>query len=837
MHQHRSGKLKQSNKKHKAPFASKRSVKKSAGGRLEGKDSRRQRESLKVASKRGLAKQRRDNIARQKRNAQKERLMVDRKVSSAFDAPSNVLFFGLDDMTDVDSIRKSLVTIMGPSCTKEFGTQHVGATARKLKKKAFVFMNVERTMEAMLDGAKVADYVVIVLRAAAGTEAFIDTMGDQFLTCLKAQGIPTVVGVIQGLRELKPKKQTGMRKMAQRFFQTEFSKEAPVVDSENTFQLLRALAMKAPQVIHWRQMRSYVLAHNVAMLPDDNGRDEYCRILVEGYLRGAPLDPEAPVHVSGVAGGDGGCGDGFGTALIRSIDRVRDPLSSNRRRPVGAADAERIFKSTLSTSEEVENRVRAEAEVDILENGEQTWPTEYEMSRAPAPEKRDDDDGNDGDVAMDCQDESAAVAKNSPFNVAPSSSSKENEEGEDEEDVEHLWMLATGLKGGDAKSKEESDDEMEDADAERDALIAAEREEIEFPDEVNTPRDFPARKRFARYRGLKSFRTSPWDPMESLPTDYSKLFRFEGGFAHHQRGIDRLSKGLFASMKRTMSPSSSRKRSDAADMDVASVADSVAGHCQELLENRILPGICVRIEIVGVRVEHATLVAEMTKSGRRHPLVLSSLLPHEQRLSVLHWSAKRVKSFDDPLKSKHPLVFHCGFRRFRVRPLFSETDGAKSADAVGQKLKFSRFFPHGDFAAVSAYGPVTYAPAPLLMFKDDGTLVGHGSLLSGGRGVDPDRIILKRIMLTGYPSRVHKHNATVVQMFFNAEDIRWFQPVELRSKYGLTGHIKDSIGTHGHMKCLFNKPIKQNDTVCLNLYKRCYPKWTTGSVAEGPVDN
>lgn len=326
------------------------------------------------------------------------------------------------------------------------------------------------------------------------------------------------------------------------------------------------------------------------------------------------------------------------------------------------------------------------------------------------------------------------------------------------------------------------DDEMCDINEHKVAQEASQTAAL-FPDEVDTPVDQPARNRFARYRGLKSLRTGEWDPKEQLPPQYAALFQF---------------RNLSATKKRVLK-------------EAGKIAERAASG-EEM--NFVCHGKKVKIELLSVPIAVQQEIRLLL--GASKPVIASGMLRHENRRSVVHFGLQRVDRPDAPedIKAKTHLEMHCGFVRFDGRPMFSEHN------ANSDKHKMERFLRHGRYTVASFYGPAVFSPAPALLFHPGGSLIATGTAL----GADPDRIMLKRIILTGYPFKTQKRRAVVKFMFFNPDDIRWFKPVELWTKMGRSGHILEPVGTHGHMKCIFDNVILHHDTVCMTLYKRVFPK-------------
>lgn len=308
------------------------------------------------------------------------------------------------------------------------------------------------------------------------------------------------------------------------------------------------------------------------------------------------------------------------------------------------------------------------------------------------------------------------------------------------------------------------------------------REEMEFVDEVDTPEGTSARKRFAKYRGLKSLRCGNWNPYEELPMDYSQIHEFHD--------IGGLYKDSLALMK-----IGNKSVGERITLTLRCIGGSVDVHC---LQN------C---------------------------LVASVVAPNESKMTVVHARLSRLpETAHLTIASKEPVIVQCGFRRHTVSPIYSEIPKYSSATGTCPIQRIHRTVPEDTSPGsvlMSFYAPAMFGNNhTVLVFPKEDTEGTSCPLLWGSiAGCAPNRpILVKRITLTGYPFRVHQTKAVIRFMFFDPTDVEWFKPVELSTKKGLRGHIIESLGTHGYMKCRFNGKLTSDDIVCMHLYKRVFPK-------------
>lgn len=422
-----------------------------------------------------------------------------------------------------------------------------------------------------------------------------------------------------------------------------------------------------------------------------------------------------------------------------------------------------------------ENRpsLQNESDPDPFAGGEQTWPTADDVKMAGM-----EDDDNDGSVEQQVQTQ-VRVKRRVPKGVSEYQAAwlidSDDSEGGDEDGSDEGGEMEddnSSVGGGGSQVEDDPEgaaglDHMQD-DEEVRSKRERRKEEQMFPDEVEVPADEPARERFQKYRGLDSFRSSVWDSKENLPVDYSRIFQIEN-YAHFVR------------------------KNSKADVDT------------------VLPGQFVTLVI-------KFPVKFFSSLHPSRPLVVGTLLKHEHKISVLHFDIMQSKTYAEPIASKEELIVTFGLHRIRVNPLFSQH--VPGCD----KCKYERFLPADASSMATFYGPITYSPCTVSMFKminGKPVLVASGSL----RTVNADLLIIKKIILTANPARIHKRTALCRGMFHNPEDVKWFKPVSLWTKQGRVGHVRESNGTKGDFKGVFDGRLNSSDTVCMSLYRRVFPNW------------
>ncbi|KAF5393512.1 hypothetical protein D9757_000596 [Collybiopsis confluens] len=813
-HHHRSS-LKQSNKPFKRRHTSKGALKDAAKGKVS-------RSSPKLSSihSNDAAQLRlnRRNAAKQAQQVKRQDMISTKRLFNK--VPRIVTVVSLTDDVDCVGVIKAFARVLGEEPGSELDA------ARFKTSLQFFFPT---TFYATLDALKSSDYVLLVFSG----NVEVDEKGETLMRTMQSIGMPEVVAVlgpssaaepfVEGDSTKSQKERKEIIKSLLSFTQYFVPTLSRVYDlssqdsHSDTLNAVRALCEGSPTQVRWRVGRAYLLAEGVAWTPAE-GEQESGSLSVTGIVRGSFLDPNRLIQIFSSPA----------TLPLRSTKMEMEPIVLAQSNPDDA-------DSLISTN--------PPDDLEQLQK-EQTWPSEEEMRGVNVDGDGDADSEVVPDALSGTTPKYIIKRKKTPKGMSEyqaawivDSDSSDSEDDENEAKIDQVELVEgeTVLMEQDEEDEDRGTgrkkvtfEDFEDLPQdEEDRQLASwrlarekdkkEREQEEhthslFPDELDTPLDVPAQTRFARYRGLKSFRTSPWDTYENLPAEYGRIFAWEGGEKGWQRSERRI-------IKRMM-----KERDEGAGVE---------------------PGSRVTIVLKSVPKQVYSQHSDLTQGS----LTLFSLHQHEHKMTVLNFTVTRNTEYHESIRSKDPLILLIGPRKLHVNPIYSSLDGGKPSP--NNVHKFERYLHHGTATMATVYGPMTLGggggkPSCVLLRENEHSSASP-ALVAFGTFHSPDttRIIAKRVILTGHPLKVHKKTATVRYMFFNpggykmelfeptevymvlVDDIRYFAPIQLYTKHGRTGHIRESLGTHGYFKAHFDGPISQMDTVCMALYKRVYPKWST----------
>ncbi|MCJ1363007.1 ribosome biogenesis protein tsr1 [Acarospora aff. strigata] len=679
-------------------------------------------------------------------------------------------------------------------------------------KQSLAYVAVKRDLIAVLDACRVADFVVVILSATRE----VDTQGEHLLRCIEGQGVSNVITVVQGLDAIEPPKRrhqvaTSLKSFITHFFPYQ-EKVFPLDSLQECSNIIRSLCTTTPKGVRWREDRSWLLVEDIEWPSAiEETSDEFGGVVLTGVVRGRGLKADRLVHLGDLGdfqiekimasplpnakkrqANDINVDIGReGKYLLEQATVDQDDLAGLAPEEITMADAEDLVSEVVPEKKGVlldDHHYFSDDETHLpeapkrLPKGTSSYQAAWYLGDiSDSGSELDETEDRDGDLSMD-----QPVGPEDGIEGLDRATQREPTDGAPSEYPQSEMFLDPS-----------PDEEEEQLAAYRSKRKSEAEEDLEFPDEIELHPNVLARERLGRYRGLKSLRTSHWDTDEDKP--------------HEPDDWRRL-------------------------LQIADYKGAKSQVLREALVGGVQPGTRVAVHLRNVP---SSLRGNINLS---RPLAMYSLLRHEHKRTVVNFSFTLSSDHPQPIKSKEELIMQCGPRRFTINPLFSQL-----GNTPNNVHKFDRYLHPGRTAMATFTAPLTWGSVPTLFFKrttptsseadpDDissdptpsSTSTTNEQLLLIGTGTsqppDPARVIAKRVILTGHPYKIHKKLVTVRYMFFNAEDVSWFKALQLWTKRGRSGYVKESLGTHGYFKATFDGKINPQDSVGVSLYKRVWPR-------------
>ncbi|KIX05309.1 uncharacterized protein Z518_06181 [Rhinocladiella mackenziei CBS 650.93] len=796
VHHHRST-TKVDHKPFKSRFASKSALKDKAKGKIETR--RIEKGQRKTPHQQVMSKLVRRNQAKQLRLHHKDKREGDENIFQGIDGAAKHIAIvplsrGIDPYSAIRILNKSV-----DIPDREIPSGTVPVRVDRFRRN-LLYLPARFDLLNALDVCKLADWVTFVLDA----EQSIGEEEDSFLKALEGQGITNVSAVVKDIEaKIPPAKRsrhlTDLKIILGHYFPG-LDKLSSLDSKSDCSNLVRSICTASTRGIRWRDDRSWMLIENLHWSPTVDGASTTA-VTLSGTVRGKALNPDRLVHVPG-------WGD-------FQVNTIRQLPSQAHKRKAHEMDADEPVKEWRPTTDQDDLAELAPEPADMQDIANIAATTEHkgvllddhhyfsdDNSHIPPPPKRlpkgtsnyqaawflDDVSDSDSDILDEESD--SAVAMDTGDDLRPEDGALPNgidtmtEAGPSEYPASEMHVDA---------DEEEETRQLEEFRASRKKEA---EEDLEFPDEIELHPNVLARERLAKYRGLKSLRTSEWNHAEDAPyqpVEYKRL------------------------------------------LQIADYKKSYSAALKEALAGEVLAGTKAEIELRDVPISLVKTPA---------PASMFSLLRHEHKHAVINLNLSLHSNLDAPIKSKDELIVQIGHRRLIINPIFSAS-GVTPNDVH----KFDRFLHPGRTAIATFTGPLTWGSVPVLVFRREGdrdsdTAAPTLSDSSANTRIPPSlssprlrligtattlppsssRVIAKRIILTGHPFKIHKKLVTVRYMFFDRADVLWFAALPLWTKRGRQGFIREPLGTHGYFKATFDGKINTMDAVGVSLYKRVWPR-------------